>query len=58
MYSKQKGGISWIDLTIENAPQVRDFYSAVIGLEPQDMPMGDYNDFVMSSPEDLSLIHI
>ncbi len=52
MYSKHKGGISWIDLTVEKAGEVRDFYAEVIGLEPQNMPMGDYNDFVMTSPAD------
>lgn len=52
MYSKQTGGVSWIDLTIENAAEVKDFYAEVVGLEPQDMPMGDYNDFVMASPTD------
>lgn len=52
VYSKNQGGISWVDLTAENAGVVRDFYAEVVGLIPQDIPMDGYNDFVMTSPTD------
>lgn len=44
------GTIGWMDLTVPNAVEVRDFYKAVIGWEQQDVPMGDYNDFAMTPP--------
>lgn len=52
MYSTKIGGISWIDLTINNAQEVRDFYSDVIGLKAQPLSMGSYDDYMMKSPED------
>jgi predicted enzyme related to lactoylglutathione lyase len=45
------GAIGWIDLTVLNAKQVRDFYSGVIGWKPEEVPMGDYSDYNMTSPE-------
>jgi predicted enzyme related to lactoylglutathione lyase len=52
MYSNDLGGISWIDLTVENAEQARDFYRSVVGFEFEGLPMGGYDDFVMKSPVD------
>ncbi len=51
MYAKEIGGICWIDLTTGKAEELRDFYSSVVGLEPQPLSMGDYDDYVMKSPE-------
>lgn len=45
------GSIGWIDLTVENADQVKDFYAAVTGWQPSGLDMGDYSDYVMSTPE-------
>jgi len=45
------GKIGWIDMTVANATEVRDFYAAVVGLEPEDVSMGDYNDYNMTMPE-------
>ena len=39
-----------MDLTVEDAGAVRDFYSAVVGWEPQDISMGDYADYCMAPP--------
>jgi predicted enzyme related to lactoylglutathione lyase len=39
-----------LDLTVENAGAVRDFYAAVVGWTPSGVPMGDYEDFAMSPP--------
>lgn len=44
------GTIGWIDLTVENAEQVRDFYSAVTGWQSSPVGMGDYDDFSMTAP--------
>lgn len=41
----------WMDLTVENAPAVRDFYAAVVGWVPQPLSMGDYDDYVMLNAE-------
>jgi predicted enzyme related to lactoylglutathione lyase len=46
------GTIGWIDLTVPNATSVRDFYAAVAGWTPVDVPMGDYSDYSMHPPGD------
>lgn len=46
------GSIIWNDLTIENAEEISNFYSEVIGWKPEPVCMGDYNDFNMIRPED------
>lgn len=45
------GSIGWIDLTVKNATEVRDFYSAVVGWAPAEVDMGDYADFMMVPPD-------
>ena len=44
------GSIVWHDLTVENAEQLKDFYAAVVGWQPDAVSMGDYNDFNMNNP--------
>ncbi len=44
------GKIGWIDIAVEDAPALRDFYARVVGWEPEDVAMGDYNDFNMMIP--------
>ena len=44
------GSMGWFDLTVENADEVRDFYQAVVGWKPSELSMGDYADYVMSTP--------
>jgi uncharacterized protein len=41
------GRIGWIDLTVDDATGVRDFYAQVAGWKPEDVKMGDYSDFSM-----------
>jgi len=41
------GKIGWIDLTVPDAVQVRDFYSKVVGWSSSSVSMGDYDDFCM-----------
>jgi predicted enzyme related to lactoylglutathione lyase len=49
---KTIGAITWMDLTVEHADAVRDFYKEVVGWKSMDVSMGSYNDFCMISPED------
>ena len=44
------GQIVWVDLTIPNAEEVRDFYSQLIGWQQDPVDMGGYNDFNMNLP--------
>jgi predicted enzyme related to lactoylglutathione lyase len=48
----QLGTVGWLDLTVSNADEVRDFYAGVVGWKPEALSMGDYNDYVMTSPDD------
>ncbi len=44
------GSINWADLTVPDAPGVRDFYRAVVGWTATPFDMGGYEDFVMGAP--------
>lgn len=44
------GAIGWCDLTVPDADQLRDFYAAVTGWQPQPVKMGDYADYSMVLP--------
>ena len=46
------GSIGWIDLTVENADQIRDFYRTVTGWKFTALDMGGYNDYCMDQPAD------
>ncbi len=46
----ETGSIGWIDLTVENARGVRDFYARVAGWQPSPVAMGEYEDFNMCAP--------
>lgn len=48
--SKRAGTILWTDLTVDDAEQVRDFYSRVVGWQSQGLDMGGYRDFNMMPP--------
>jgi uncharacterized protein len=45
------GAVVWTDLTVEDAPGVRDFYAEVVGWTPHEHPMEGYSDFVMALPD-------
>jgi predicted enzyme related to lactoylglutathione lyase len=50
MSDEQKGFagvIAWTDLTVPDAEEVKEFYSAVVGWESEPVDMGDYSDFNM-----------
>jgi predicted enzyme related to lactoylglutathione lyase len=46
----EPGSIAWIDLTVPGAEAVRDFYSDVVGWQPEAVDMGGYSDFNMTDP--------
>lgn len=48
--SDAPGGIGWHDLTVSDAPRLRDFYQAVVGWRAEPLDMGGYDDFVMMHP--------
>jgi predicted enzyme related to lactoylglutathione lyase len=44
------GKIGWIDMSVDDADGVRDFYKAVVGWSHEDVSMGDYADYSMTTP--------
>lgn len=51
-----KGKIFWQDLTVENAEQVRDFYTQVVGWTFEKVNQGDYYDYNMVNPQDQAVV--
>lgn len=47
MASSSPGAIGWIDLTVPDAEEVRDFYAAVAGWRAAPVSMGSYADYAM-----------
>jgi predicted enzyme related to lactoylglutathione lyase len=47
MSPPQVGTIGWIDLTVPNAAEIRDFYQGVTGWSASEVPIGGYSDFCM-----------
>lgn len=46
------GAITWFDLTVKNAPKLRDFYRKVVGWKASPVDMDGYDDFCMNRPAD------
>ncbi len=44
------GSITWQDLTVADAEEVRGFYADVVGWKASPVEMGGYNDFNMNIP--------
>ena len=44
------GKIGWIDISVDDASGLRDFYTKVVGWKPEPVSMGEYNDFNMTMP--------
>lgn len=42
------GTITWQDLTVEHAEQLRDFYQSVVGWTASPVQMGGYADYTMA----------
>ena len=47
----ENGKIGWIDITVDDAEGLRDFYAKVTGWKPDNVDMGDYADFSMLTPD-------
>jgi predicted enzyme related to lactoylglutathione lyase len=45
--NSELGNITWVDLTVDDAEGIRDFYGAVAGWTAADVEMGGYSDFNM-----------
>ncbi|MXV50242.1 VOC family protein [Pedobacter sp. HMF7647] len=43
------GKFKWVDLTVENAEEVKEFYCQVIGWKSNEMDMGGYADYLISN---------
>ena len=41
------GLIRWVDLTVADAPAIREFYEAVVGWKSSPVPMSGYSDWCM-----------
>ena len=48
--SDKIGEMAWLDLTVNNASEVKDFYQQVVGWQVDEISMGDHNDYAMKSP--------
>lgn len=44
------GRPAWVDLTVADAPRVRDFYCAVVGWKASGLDMGGYEDYNLALP--------
>jgi uncharacterized protein len=55
--SKSKvGDVAWRDLTVKSAPEIRDFYAAVVGWKITEVDMGGYADYGMTRPGDGEMV--
>lgn len=50
MLENEPGQIRWVDLTVRNAPELREFYKAVVGWRPSAVNMGTHEDWMMAPP--------
>jgi predicted enzyme related to lactoylglutathione lyase len=44
------GAIGWVDLTVQDAAGIRDFYQKVVGWREDPVDMGGYDDWSMIPP--------
>ena len=43
--------MGWFDLTVPDAESLSEFYSAITGWQAQPHDMGEYSDYVMTTPQ-------
>lgn len=48
--NSEVGKIGWIDMTVDDADGIRDFYKTVVGWGSDDVSMGEYSDYSMTLP--------
>jgi uncharacterized protein len=46
--TSRPGEIAWVDLTVPNADEIRDFYQQVAGCKATPVDMGGYSDYQMT----------
>lgn len=46
----QVGKMGWVDITVDDATGLRDFYKRVVGWKSEDVNMGEYADYSMAMP--------
>lgn len=46
----QVGKVGWIDITVDEAGGLHDFYQEVVGWESDAVSMGEYSDYTMKMP--------
>jgi predicted enzyme related to lactoylglutathione lyase len=51
MADSPTGMVAWMDLTVKDAPVIRDFYRDVAGWTSSDVPMHGYDDYNMHAPD-------
>lgn len=44
------GTIGWVDLTVDDASELKDFYKAVVGWKMEPVSLGDYDDYNVIPP--------
>ena len=44
------GKVGWLDVTVPDAPKLREFYKRVVGWTSTGVDMGGYEDFMMAPP--------
>jgi predicted enzyme related to lactoylglutathione lyase len=49
------GKIGWIDMSVDDADGIRDFYKAVVGWGSDDVSMGDYADYSMTASDGVAV---
>ena len=49
--NSKSGTIGWIDMTVDDAASIRNFYETVTGWQSEGVSMGDYSDYVMKSSD-------
>ncbi len=50
--ARSAGRVGWVDLTVDDAEGLRDFYADVVGWRPEGCSMGDYEDYNLCDPAD------
>ena len=48
--NNEVGKIGWVDISVDDASGLRDFYKQVVGWSSEDVSMGDYADYSMAMP--------
>ena len=45
------GRVEWLDLTVNDASRVKNFYASVVGWKSSDVDMGSYSDYSIETPD-------